>query len=172
MKKSLAFCALTALVAFFAVSCASTAPAKVEDKAAPKAEAKAPVDGPIVLKASKATITVGGGEGIRVEDGGNIGYWSSTDDIVAWTFDAAEGEYTVTVEYAVDQSFANAKATVTVGDTVLDWAVASTGTWGDYKKLDLGAVKLSAGSNTLKMQATAIADRFVANVKSVTLTKK
>ncbi len=164
MKKSMVVLAVIALVSILATSCAS----------APKAEAgAAPKAVNVVLRADKAKLVDGGGEGIRLEGGGNVGYWSSTEDLVKWDMVIAEaGDYTVMVDYSVDKSFADAVVKVSLAGQDIEWKVESTDSWGTYKKAEIGTVTLAAGTHPASMQATAIANRFVANVKSIILTKK
>lgn len=170
MKKRVLLVIAMVLIAALVVSCASSAPAKADAK---KTDAAA-ADKPIKLKAQKAKLVSGGGEGIRMEDGGNVGYWGNLNDQIVWTLEIPEdGDYVVSVQYSVAENFANATVKVTVGDQVLpDWTVVSTGTWGSYKNVDLGTLTLKAGSYPVTMQATAIANRFVANTKYLLFTKK
>ena len=167
MKKGLLFAIVMVIMAAMVMSCASGGGSSDSGAAAAAGGA------PIKLKAFKAKLVSGGGEGIRMEDGGNVGYWGHLDDKVQWTADIPEeGDYVVSVQYSVAESFANATVNVTVGDTVLEWKVLSTSTWSNYKNVDLGEVHLAAGSVPVEMQATAIANRFIANVKYLLLTKK
>jgi hypothetical protein len=180
VKKSLIAFLVSLFVVFFVMSCASTG----STAAAPAAPAAAPAQveeslptvsasEDLVLAAAKAKLVSGGGEGIRIENGENVGWWSSKGDIVSWKLQVAEaGEYIIKVNYSVDPEFAQAVVKVTVGDSSLDWTVASTGAWGKYVDFEVGSVTLPAGAQTLAMQATTIKNRFVANVKSVTISKK
>lgn len=177
MKKISILMASALALALVAVSCTTTASATKADApaaaAAPKEELVASAAAPLVLKAKSAVLTNGGGEGIVLENGSNVGYWSSVDDTIVWTINVADaGDYSVTVDYAVATEFAGAAAKVFSGDSSVEWPlVKTTGDWGVYKKLELGNLTLAAGETTITMQATAIKNRFVANVKSVTLTK-
>jgi hypothetical protein len=127
----------------------------------------------IVLDAVKAKLTSVGGEGIRIEGAGNVGWWASLDDVVTWTFDVAEaGDYDIIVNYSAASSFAGAMINTTVADQTLEWKAASTEDWTNYTDLNIGTVKLPAGPQTLTLQATKIRNRFVANVMKVTLKKK
>ncbi len=161
MKKGFAILAVLALVAVGFTACESTGGA---------AAAKGPS---IRLRAKDAVITARGGEGVHLEAGGNVGYWSSTDDTVEWEYEIEEaGDYSVIVEYSVASSFKDAEVNVDVSGTVLAWTVENTREWSNYKKVDIGTVSLEEGANTLTMQATKIINRFVANVMSVTLEKQ
>lgn len=188
MKKSVLILAACALVAGLAVSCTTSGAATTATKA-PAAAVEAVDPGPVVaptistlsvkdaihLRAPRAKITKGaGGEGVHVEAGGNVGYWSSVNDIITWEFDVAEdGDYAIVIDYAVAKEFANAKVKTTVGDATFEWfAVETASDWGKYVKIDVGTASLTAGKHSLTLQAVSIANRFVANLKSVYLVKK
>jgi hypothetical protein len=175
VKKIAIVLAVSVIVVLLAASCASTGSSAATEPAAAPAPAPAPVPaGPkIVLDATKAKLTSGGGEGIRMEAGGNVGYWSSLDDIITWTFDVAEaGDYEVILNYSAASSFAGALAKCTVADQVLEWKAVSTDDWTSYTDLNIGTVKLAAGPQTLALQGTKIRVRFVANIQFVALKKK
>jgi hypothetical protein len=183
VKKSVIALVVSVLLVLFMGSCASTgstSAAPAASAAAPAAAAPAKASDPVasaaaplVLKADAAKLKDGGGEGIRLEDAGNVGWWSSVKDLVSWTFQVADaGDYTLKINYSVDAQFANSAVKITVGDKSLDWAVASTETWKNFVDFELGTVALAAGPQTITFQATKLPDRFVANVKSITITKK
>jgi hypothetical protein len=177
VKKIAIVLAVSVIVVLLAASCASTGSSAATEPAAAPAAAPAPAPAPagpkIVLDATKAKLTSGGGEGIRMEAGGNVGYWSSLDDIITWTFDVAEaGDYDVILNYSAASSFAGALAKVTVADQVLEWKASSTDDWTSYTDLNVGTVKLAAGPQTLSLQGTKIRVRFVANIMFVALVKK
>lgn len=176
MKKILSMLAVLALVSFIAVSCGSAPAAKADagGKEAAAPVAKVPdTKGAITLKATKAKLTKGqGSEGLTIEAGGNVGYWSALGDIVAFDVDVEEaGTYTLVLTYSMAASFAGAKVDISIADQVLPWEVVSTSDWGNFKKIAIGDVELAAGSHELVFTPTFIKDRFVANLLTAFLVK-
>jgi hypothetical protein len=82
----------------------------------------------------------------------NFGYWSSQEDFCAWTFEVpagAGGEYRLSLDYACANSDAGNSVAVEVGGQKFSTKVTGTGTWDEYRGLNLGTVTLAAGQGDL-----------------------
>lgn len=124
----------------------------------------------ITLKAADSTLQTTGN--LILEDGGNVGYWEATDDIISWEVDIpSDGVYNITLKVSCDPEFPGSILSVTVGDKMVEVEVLDSGAWSDYKILDAGSVNLKKGIQTLKVQAISIANRFVGNLQYVKLAK-
>ena len=168
MKKKIALIvALVAMVALVA-SCASSGAAK----AAPAAAASSGSDVKVSLQAKDAKLMTS--KDLKMENGNsNIGWWSDLGDKAVWEADIPEdGTYSIEVKYSVDPSFAGAVVNISVGDSMVEWPVISTGGWGNYKSFAAGTVDLKAGATTVTLQAKSIKNRFVANIQRVRLVKQ
>ncbi|MDX1947879.1 MAG: c-type cytochrome [Pirellulaceae bacterium] len=83
----------------------------------------------------------------------NLGYWRSAADQAQWSPEvAAAGKYRLVLDYACDQN-AGGKLRVSVAGQTLTAAVPSTGSWDDYRPLDLGTITLPAGACELVVQS-------------------
>lgn len=110
------------------------------------------VDGSIRLLATTARVY--GPTLVLEEKYRNLGYWSSTEDFCAWTFDVpAGGDYRLSLDYACADSAARNSVAVQVGGQTFAAKVTGTGTWDDYRGLNLGTVTLAAGKNELLVKS-------------------
>jgi hypothetical protein len=78
-----------------------------------------------------------------------LGWWNSTDDYCAWSFEVpadGAGEYRVTLEYSCADNSAGNTAVVEVAGQTLTGQVASSGGWDRFRGWNLGAVKLPEGT--------------------------
>lgn len=116
------------------------------------------------LSASDAEV-IGQTAHVETHDGlDNIGYWTNASDKVSWKFSLKQaGKYRVVLEYACDQG--SEGATVTVGS--LSVKVASTGSWGNFTKLDLGVIELPAGVQSLLVSPVDVPHGAVMNLRAL-----
>ena len=87
---------------------------------------------------------------------GNLGFWVSDDDHVAWTVELPKaGRYELRLEWACEERSAGKTWLLQTGTAELKGKVESTGTWDDYKTAKVGEVLLSAGSQRLTMRSVS-----------------
>src|SRR5262249_50675470 len=80
----------------------------------------------------------------------NLGYWAHIDDFAVWTVDVpAAGKYSVTLDYACENSSAGNTFVLEADNGQLLGKVASTGTWDNYKTSNIGEITLAAGQQRL-----------------------
>jgi len=157
MKKVFILPVLLLLIGTLSMSCLSGGEAAPAEKAE------------ITLRAIYAELTTTSELQIEAENQ-NVGWWSDLNDQVKWTTEIPnKGTYSVQIVYSVDESFAGSVVDVTIGDSQLEWEVASTTEWTNYQAADLGTVELSAGMTPVILKAKSIQDRFVANVQMIIL---
>ncbi len=159
MKKNLLLVAV--LLAAMIVSCTSTGGAAASGE--PKVELK--------LAAADAELVTTGQ--LQIEDANsNIGWWASTEDQAKWTLEVPEdGEYTVIARYSCTESQPGSMVKLTVGDASLEFKVKSTTDWTSYTKREAGKMTLKKGKQTVVIQATKIAARFVMNLTDLIFQK-
>jgi hypothetical protein len=162
MKKIAKAMFLVIAVAALVVSCASSGGASGGSSGA---------GAKIKLQAKDAELA---GKEITFEDANqNVGWWSDTGDTAKWNLEVAEaGTYMVQVQYSCTESQPGSVVDITIGDSALEWTVASTSDWASYKKVDIGTVDLAAGTVPVMMQAKSIKTRFVANVATLIFVKQ
>jgi putative heme-binding domain-containing protein len=80
----------------------------------------------------------------------NLGYWSSESDHAVWNFEIDRaGKYSVSLDYACDDTVAGNAFILEIGDVQLTGTVRGTGTWDTYKPLAVGTVTLPIGRHRL-----------------------
>ncbi|MBL8819239.1 MAG: neutral/alkaline non-lysosomal ceramidase N-terminal domain-containing protein [Planctomyces sp.] len=100
----------------------------------------------------------------------NIGWWTSRDDYVVWTFDSkVTGHYTVEFEYACDNSTAGGQLKLSTGQRLLTARIPGTGTWDQYNRWTAGELDIHAGRNQLTITATDLPGTALIDIKSVRL---
>lgn len=125
----------------------------------------------IVLMAPYATLVTDGALVLEPANN-NVGWWETVDDQIIWRTEVPRrGNYEVKIVYSVAEEFAGSTVDVAIGDKNVEWVVESTTDWGSYTTVNLGKVNLDKGEIQVKLQATDIPDRFVANVQVVILTR-
>lgn len=86
----------------------------------------------------------------------NLGWWLHPDDHAEWTCDVpAAGKYRVRLDYACANEAAGNMYLITIAGHPFRGKVAGTGTWDDYRKIDLGEVNLPAGPCEVAAQSAA-----------------
>jgi alpha-L-fucosidase len=128
-------------------------------------------DGSLHLKAAIAEII---GDKLTLEPGNepNIGYWSTTDDYVAWAVAITRpGIFEATITYACDDRDAGSEFALAVGGQTVKGTVGSTGAWINYRTVTLGKLSLGKGGRlpvTLKTTRKGIGN--IMNLRAITLT--
>ncbi|MDX1969762.1 MAG: c-type cytochrome, partial [Planctomycetaceae bacterium] len=108
-------------------------------------------DGVFVL--TPATCEIYGPTIILEEKYGNLGWWSSADDVVTWTLDVpASGRYRVEIEYACDPQAAGHRLIATSRGGTLTHKVTATDGWDDYRTTTIGEIDLPAGVQALTLK--------------------
>jgi len=128
----------------------------------------------ITLAAEDATLTSDGALTLEGDDaeGYNVGWWETITDEVSWDIDVeSAGTYTVTINYACDPEFPGSTVVVSVGDQSVQGTIRDTSAWSSYITQELGEIELESGAQTVSIQASAVANRFVCNLRKIELTK-
>jgi len=104
---------------------------------------------------------------------GNLGWWSSADDLVAWTIRVPKpGKYQIEWTYACDPSAAGNRVTLDIGGTLVTVRVQATQSWDDYRRQPLGELNLDAGELRIVMQPASRPLPALADVTALTLTPR
>lgn len=108
-------------------------------------------DGVFVL--TPATCEIYGPTIILEEKYGNLGWWSSSDDVVSWTLDVpASGRYRVDIDYACDPQAAGHRLIATSRGGSLTHKVTATDGWDDYRTTTIGEIDLPAGVQSVTLK--------------------
>ncbi len=100
----------------------------------------------------------------------NLGWWMRPDDRAEWTCEVpATGKYRVKLDYACVDSAAGNEFVLKVAGHELRGKVAGTGTWDDYRQVDIGAIELTAGSCEVSMQSAGQIHEAVFDLRTVIL---
>jgi len=107
-------------------------------------------DGRVILPASAAEVF---GDSLTFEAKyGNLGFWTANNDRAAWSFVAPHvGRYEVWLDLACDDGPAGQALTVRLAGSTLTYSVAGTGSWDQYRRVNVGTVALPAGSCRLEV---------------------
>lgn len=104
---------------------------------------------------------------------GNLGYWTHNDDHAAWTIDVKKpGMYSITFDYACPNDAAEQIWRLDGGGQTVTGKVASTGTWDDYKQLQVGEITLAKGRQRLTLRAAEPLKGPLLDLKGIRLTLK
>jgi hypothetical protein len=104
----------------------------------------------------------------------NLGYWTDTDDTVAWKLNLpTAGEYGVVWNMACDPKSAGAVIAIMNGkkDELGRFEVPSTGGWGIFRQVKSGTLKLPPGLTELRLVPLSKAGTGIVNLRFVTLQK-
>lgn len=155
MRRSMSFGAAAMLVAIALSSCATAPPEPVE----------------IRLSAASATLTTSEALVLEENDGiPNVGWWQNTDDLISWELEVPySGDYLIAMQASCDPEFPGSTVVVTVGDQSLELTVRDTGDWLNYSTMEFGVLSLDKGTYTLSLQASNVVNRFVGNVRRVSV---
>jgi putative membrane-bound dehydrogenase-like protein len=86
-----------------------------------------------------------------------LGWWNSTDDYCAWSFDVSPGgagDYRVTLEYSCAENSAGNTVVVEANGQSLTGKVVSSGGWEKYRGWNIGTLKLAEGRNELVVRSS------------------
>lgn len=84
------------------------------------------------------------------EQFGNLGYWTSEDDLAEWVLQGVKpGRYEVTLEYACHDGSAGDRLLLQIADQRIEFKVQGTGEWENYRKATIGTLNLEAGEHRL-----------------------
>jgi hypothetical protein len=124
--------------------------------------------GRLALLATSAEIY---GPSIVLEDQyKNLGYWSSENDRVAWSVEVPKsGEYVVRLNYACADDSAGNGWTLEAGSKRLAGHVAGTGTWDNYRGVDVGRVPLTPGKQQIIVRPAGPVRGALLDLKSIEL---
>ena len=127
--------------------------------------------GKLVLTAGEAVLK---GRSIRIEkkkDGPeNINKWSDIEDRVLWNIDVAKtGKYRPALKYSCEDQAAGAVVEFQVGKTTFSHTVTKTGTWSDWKTVQLPEVELVDGASQVVIQPKSLVKVGIMNLVSLVL---
>jgi hypothetical protein len=101
----------------------------------------------------------------------NLGWWIRPDDRAEWTCGmAVTGKYRVALDYACLQSAAGNEFVLKIAEHELRGKVAATGTWDDYRQIDIGELELPAGSCEVSMQSAGPIHEALLDLRTIVLT--
>ena len=102
----------------------------------------------------------------------NVGWWIDPDATATWTFDVKDaGQYDCILSRGMDPGYAGSTFTLTVAGQTLKYTALTTGDWGSWKEFNIGKVNLAAGSNTVVVKATNIANKYADNLHEIIFQK-
>jgi alpha-L-fucosidase len=100
-----------------------------------------------------ATIhNAGDGQGARVEGGDitNIGFWTNEESTASWKIEVPEtGAYNMWIKMATTADVSNFD--IEIGDQKMPCWVSTTGGYENYREVQFGQVKLTAGEHTVRI---------------------
>ena len=100
----------------------------------------------------------------------NIGYWSNPNDYLEWTFSPTrEGTYSVELEYACPDGSQGNAFEFTCGTNKLTGKVTNTGTWSNYRKVELGTITISNSKQIVTFRSGPTIRKHLMDLKSITL---
>ncbi len=133
----------------------------------PRTVAPSP-DGTIRMEASTAEIL---GPSLTYEtEFGNLGYWRSNTDQATWTFHVDQPlTYTVSLDWACDDSVAGNSFRLRIDDQEERGTVAGTGGWSVYRTVTLREIPLEPGDHRLELRPAGPIRGALADVRSISL---
>lgn len=101
---------------------------------------------------------------------GNIGWWSSLEDLIAWTVRVDQpGTYEVSIDYASADGASGDRVEISIGSKTVQGVVEGTGTWDDYQTLKIGTVELDAGEYEVNVRAIGSIKSALMDLRSIKL---
>jgi len=125
-------------------------------------------DGTIHLSAINAEIH---GEILTYEpEHQNLGYWSRLEDRVTWQFRVERpGRYRVRMNWACADASAGNALVLEAGSKQLTYRVKGTGTWENYRFIDLGTLDLQAGAQSIELHSVGPIKGALLDLRSIRL---
>lgn len=128
-------------------------------------------DGLGVLRLAAAQARIYGPSMVFESTYGNIGWWSSEQDFVAWTIQVDQpGRYEISIDYAVADGAAGDRFELTIGTHAVQHTVKGTGTWDDYRWTVIGSVELEAGEYEVGIRSLGSIQSALMDLRSIKLT--
>jgi len=101
----------------------------------------------------------------------NLGYWTSPDDHAVWRIEIERpGKYTVSLDYACEDSAAGQTLAVEAAGNKLTMTVAGAGNWDTYRQKSIGQFELPAGQHALVVRPDGPLRGPLVDLKAVRLT--
>jgi hypothetical protein len=130
------------------------------------------IDGTIELLASTATTYA---ETLRYEpkpEKDCLGFWKSKEDWAEWVFDVTDpGRFEVVLHYGCGSGAEGSRAAVLANASTLEFDVADTGGFQNWREIKLGTVELKTkGPNRLAIVPLEIKGAALMDVRKVVLT--
>ena len=125
--------------------------------------------GAFLLKATDVEIM---GVDAKIEDGNNIGSWTTASTYLLWRINVTKpGRYHVSWSYSTGPGAGGSDMIVKLGDhPPLRSTPVLTTAWDDYKSADLGNVTLDTpGTMDLTVKTYDVNGGYVMNIKSITI---
>jgi len=125
-------------------------------------------DGTLHLKAATSQMH---GEQFRFEGTyGNIGFWNQSDEYVKWLIEVpVSGDYEVLVDYACPDVAEANTCRLNYSNQTLRATVVSTGSWDEYRELNLGTLKLAKGAASIRFGAEAEINGWLMDLRAIIL---
>jgi len=131
-------------------------------------------DGSFRLGAANAEFVGGSIKAEHSGDAQNIGYWTEQSDAPEWKLNVpGDANFAVKLEYACPDDVEGSTFELTVDGqgTGITGTVAKTGSWGDYKTMDLGGtLRLPSGKHRVRIVVKTMPKGAVMNLKHLFLT--
>jgi putative membrane-bound dehydrogenase-like protein len=129
---------------------------------------RAAADGSLLLSGANGEIY--GPTIVLEKQYGNLGFWSSTEDRVVWTVEAAKaGRYAVWLDWACPDDAAGKTFLLQAGIHQTTGKVESTGSWDTYRQAKVGEIVLSAGPQRVTFRSAGKIYHPLIDLKSVKL---
>jgi putative membrane-bound dehydrogenase-like protein len=123
-----------------------------------------------VILLTAATAEIFGATLIYEPDSGNLGYWSSLDDVAAWTVEIpVAGKYRVEFDYSCDDTVAGNRWRMEGSGSVLAGEVGSTGDWETYRQVAVGELQLERGEQRIVLRAARQPHGALFDLRSIRL---
>jgi alpha-L-fucosidase len=124
------------------------------------------VEGALDLPADEATLS---GSSLRLEGGGNLGFWRNPGEQAAWTMRVLRGGiFRVELEFALAPDGAGSVLDLRIGGRRLAVKPDTTAGWGAYATRAVGTVELAPGDHQLSLTAEQVVTGAI-NLRRITL---
>lgn len=104
---------------------------------------------------------------------GNLGWWTSADDLAIWTLEVKKGgRFEVELDYACDNGAAGGMFEIVVNGARVEGKVDGTGSWDNYKTIRVGEIDLPEGNIELTMQGVEELKSPLIDLRSIRVKRK